>query len=195
MLKQLQYRGMAGFSLVELMIGIAILGILLALGVPSYTAWIQNTRIRNAAESIQGGIQLARAEAVRRNTPVQFDLRGSASAWTVCVAPAVAGSCPLQDDSDTIQSRGVKEGSSDDIKIVASDATPFVFNSYGRLISPVPTGADGLVRVGVDIDTSVLSAAESRNLSIIIGVGGAARLCDPTLSGSGTDPRRCPPSA
>jgi len=181
MLKQLQYRGMAGFSLVELMIGIAILGILLALGVPSYTAWIQNTRIRNAAESIQGGIQ--------------FDLRGSASAWTVCVAPAVAGSCPLQDDSDTIQSRGVKEGSSDDIKIVASDATPFVFNSYGRLISPVPTGADGLVRVGVDIDTSVLSAAESRNLSIIIGVGGAARLCDPTLSGSGTDPRRCPPSA
>lgn len=182
-----------GFSLIELMIGIVILGIVLVLGVPSYMAWIQNARIRNAAESIQNGLQVARAEAVRRNASVQFDLRGTASAWTVCMAPAAPGSCPDPDDATTIQSRSKKEGSSADITVAASDAGPFVFNNFGALISPVPAAADSLVRIAVDVNTSVLSAAESRDLSVVIGVGGNVRMCDSSLDPAGDDPRRCPP--
>lgn len=178
--------------MIELMIGIAIIAIAMSLGMPSYKAWIQNTRIRNAAESIQSGIQLARGEAVKRNLRVQFDLRGVNSAWTVCVSPAVPGTCPNPDDASTIQSRAVGEGSSTAATITASDALPFVFNSFGVMDSPAPSAANGLVTIGVDVSTAVLSAAESRDLRIVIGVGGSARLCDPALSTSGTDPRRCP---
>lgn len=192
MLSLFPNRSQRGFSLVELMIGIAIMAIAVSLGMPSYKAWIQNTRIRTAAESIQSGIQLARGEAVKRNLRVQFDLRGANSAWTVCISPAVPGACPNPDDATTIQSRAVGEGSSTDITIVASDALPFIFNSFGAMASPVPSAVNGLVTIGVDVNTSVLPAAESRDLRIVIGVGGSARLCDPALSTTGTDPRRCP---
>lgn len=68
----LTLRRQAGMTLVELMIGLAVFGILVMMALPDYTAWIQNTKIRNAAESVQNGLQLARAEAIRRNTDVTF---------------------------------------------------------------------------------------------------------------------------
>ena len=166
--------------------------VLMSLAFPSYKTWIQNTRIRNAAESIQNGMQMARAEAVKRNTSVQFDLRGTNSAWTVCVRPAVSGACPNPDDTSTIQSRTFSEGSSTDITLVATDAGPYVFNGFGALISPTPAAADGFVRLAVDIRTAVLAATYSRDLQVIIGIGGNVRLCDPSNSLSASDPRKCP---
>lgn len=67
----------SGFSLIELMIGITIVGILFIMGIPSFKSWIQNTQIRTATEAIQNGIEVARAEAVRRNTLVRFQLTSS----------------------------------------------------------------------------------------------------------------------
>lgn len=189
---KLPNRKSSGFSLVELMVVIALLGVLATLGVSSYQAWIQNSRIRTAAESIQGGIQIARAEAVSRNASVQFDFRGTNSAWTVCVSPLAPGACPNPDNATTIQSRTASEGSSADINVVASDAGPYIFNSFGTMTSPVPAAVTGLVSIGVDVSSSVLSAAESRDLRIVIGVGGSSRMCDPDTGISASDPRKCP---
>ena len=44
-----------------------VLGIMLALGLPSFVETIQNMQVRTAAESILDGLQIARSEAVRRN--------------------------------------------------------------------------------------------------------------------------------
>ena len=55
-----------GFNLVELTIGIAIVAILFALALPSYSQWSTNAKIRNWAESIQNGLQLTRVEALKR---------------------------------------------------------------------------------------------------------------------------------
>ena len=89
-----------GFTLIEMMIGLAILAITIMLGVPSYTAWIMNTQIRNAAESVLNGMQLARNEAVRRNASVQLAL-DTQSSWTISV-PSTA---------EQIQSRTYGAGS------------------------------------------------------------------------------------
>ena len=56
-----------GISLIEILIGLAILGIGMAWGVPSYSVWMQNLQIRNMAESIVSGLQVARSEAIARN--------------------------------------------------------------------------------------------------------------------------------
>lgn len=66
-----------GLSLIELVIGMAIISMLIAAGLPAFVNWMQNAQIRTAAEGLRDGLQLARAEAVRRNTPVRFQLTTS----------------------------------------------------------------------------------------------------------------------
>jgi type IV fimbrial biogenesis protein FimT len=184
-----------GFSLVELMIAVAVLAIIMSIAFPSFNAMIKNSQIRSAAESIQNGIQLARAEAVKRNAPVQFDLRGTNSAWTICTQPA-SGGCPSPDDATTIQSRDESEGSSSSITVVTTDAAPFIFNSLGAMTSPVPA-SNGLVAVTLGISTTALPAAQARNLRVLISAGGNIRMCDLGLarnpvSTPNLNPRACP---
>jgi type IV fimbrial biogenesis protein FimT len=177
-----------GFSLVELLVVVALLGILAALGIPSYQVWIQNTQIRTAAESIQNGLQLARAEAVKRNARVRFTL-GDNSAWSIGCTTVVADidgdgadDCPA-----VIQSRSASDGSSANVSVVVTPAANIVveFNSFGRLsAAPEPF-------TQIDLDSTALSSADSRNLRITLGVGGNARMCDPDSNLSSTDPRKC----
>lgn len=56
-----------GFTLMELMIAIAILGVLLALGWPSFTDALSNNRLAAASNSMIAGVNLARSEAMRSN--------------------------------------------------------------------------------------------------------------------------------
>lgn len=171
-----------GFSLIELLIAIAVLAITLALSMPSYRTWIQNTKIRNTAESFQNGLQLARNEAVRLNAPVQFALAGTG--WTVGCVTATA-SCPA-----SIQDRVTEDGGSSDITATASNGDTIVFNNLGRMTSPVPVSGTAWLRV--DISTAVLPASESRELCIAVSQGGATRLCDPSTAAP--DPRACSPA-
>lgn len=67
-----------GLSLIELMIGLAIVGILLVAALPNFTVFLHNQRIRNAAEGALQGLNLARAEAVRRNVRVALVFTGTA---------------------------------------------------------------------------------------------------------------------
>lgn len=68
------YSFQRGVTLIELVIGMAIVAMLVSAGLPSFMQWMQNAQVRAAAEGLQTGLQLARAEAVRRNTPVRFQL-------------------------------------------------------------------------------------------------------------------------
>ena len=61
-----------GFSLIELMVVIAIVSVLMSLGIPAFINYLHNVRLRVAAESFLSGIQSARAEAIRLNSNVQF---------------------------------------------------------------------------------------------------------------------------
>jgi type IV fimbrial biogenesis protein FimT len=66
-----------GFSLVELLVTLAIAGVMLALALPSFAAWLRNIKIRNQAESVLSGLQQARAEAIKSNRLVRFQLVSS----------------------------------------------------------------------------------------------------------------------
>lgn len=59
-----------GFSLVEMMVTISILGILSAIAIPSFSEIILSTKLRSYANSLVGNAFLARGEAIKHNTPV-----------------------------------------------------------------------------------------------------------------------------
>ncbi len=167
-----------GFSLVELIVVIAIITILAEIAAPSYLAWIQNTKIRTAAESIQNGLQKARSEALLRNTRVQFMLDDTQSSWHVeCVDSTKCPDLP----GGQVEARSSKDGSANDISIAAGGATTVIFNNFG-----VKSGGD---LVQVVVDSTVLNANDSRDLRIDIGGNGVVRMCDPNTGAS--DPRKC----
>jgi type IV fimbrial biogenesis protein FimT len=156
---------LAGFSLIELMVGIVIFSLTLSMGISSYQTWMQNTQIRNAAESIKNGLQRARAEAVQRNINVTFTL-GTNTDWTVSASGVPA-----------IDSRSSNEGSRDVTRTVTpAAATKITYSSMG-LLTP---NADASASI-TQIDFRSSNLASARNLRITINATGGSKMCDPNL--------------
>lgn len=65
-------RGRGGFTLVELMVVVAVAAIVLTLGVPSFYTLIQNNRATTQVNDLVMALSLARSEAVRRGVPVSL---------------------------------------------------------------------------------------------------------------------------
>jgi type IV fimbrial biogenesis protein FimT len=60
----------SGFTLLELIVTIAIVGILMALAVPSFNDAIRSSRLTTYANTLVTALNLARSEAVKRGVPV-----------------------------------------------------------------------------------------------------------------------------
>ena len=56
-----------GFTLIEVLIVIAIIGVLSAIAIPSISSWLPNYRLKSAARDLYGAAMKAKGEAVKRN--------------------------------------------------------------------------------------------------------------------------------
>jgi type IV fimbrial biogenesis protein FimT len=59
-----------GFTLIELMAGLAVAAVLLSVGLPAYRHWLGQYQLNNQAEFMAGAASQARSEAIRRNLRV-----------------------------------------------------------------------------------------------------------------------------
>jgi len=176
----------AGFTLIELMITIAIFAITLTFGVSSYRSWVLNSQIRNAAESISNGIMLSRAEAVKCNARVAFAL-GTGSSWTITHVDA----CGSLAAGSTVQTRTSSEGSKNvTVSVVPTSTSIITFGSLGTMVANADTSAAPTRFV---LGSTVTSAGVTlRPLWVQVGAGGESRLCDPSIAAkTPPDPRMC----
>lgn len=188
----------AGFTLIELAIGLAVLGVLIAVGLPNLRTWIQNTHIRTAAEGMQSGLQFARSEALRRNGSVGFylvnSLTGSCALSTtgtnyVVSTTSPAGSCNTapSDAGPILQVRSGTEGSANAV-IAASGGSSFTFNGLGRGV-----GAGNFTQIDISNPsggTCQAGGGTMRCLRVTVSAGGQIKMCDPAVTDN-TDPRAC----
>lgn len=195
-----------GMTLIELLITLTLAAILMALGAPAFTTWLDNTRIRTTAQAIMAGLQLAKSEATTRNRLVRFQLTTSVgadcalsvngSSWVVDLADpgvandSVAGRCNSP-PSDTVQpaivqTRSALDGSG--TTTVQADASSVIFNGLGRLV-PAPNAP---ININVN-NTGTGSCADQGGdltcLRIIISPGGQSRMCNPRYAAG--DPQAC----
>jgi type IV fimbrial biogenesis protein FimT len=207
-------RTQAGMSLIEMMIGLVILGLLIMIGLPNMAVWLNTSQIRTAGETMLAGLTLARVEAVRRNPVVRFQLVNnlpstcaistSGTSWVVSLDDPTglcdtAPSEPAAGDPPPriIQNRSGAEGTARAL-ITATPAGVVYFNGLGRITSP--GGALNMTRI--DISNPGGGACENpdgsggpmRCLRVNLSLGGEARMCDPAVDPVAfpADPRLCP---
>lgn len=178
MLKRLRS---AGFTLVEILITITVMGILIMLAMPSFGEWLQNQQLRAGADASLNGLQVARAEAIRRNLAVQIVFAADSTAWAVTEAAS----------GTAIQSRTQQEGSPNAVLAATpAGATTVTFTPLGA----TTTNLDGSPRITrLDISNTKGGACQPagpmRCLALIVQGGGSVKMCDPLVASP--DARAC----
>jgi type IV fimbrial biogenesis protein FimT len=197
-------------SLIELMIGLAILGVLLGLGIPAFTTMLQNLQIRSAAEAVVSGLQTARNEAVRRNTSIRFQLVNSMDAecdlvetgphWVVsrndptakCNQAEVTSFVEPNDTSQPqfLMKRFAQDGTAA-VNATAAGvaASSVIFNSVGRAAAGSIDTVDVANPAGGNCEHNA-TPGKMRCMRIRVGAGGQVRMCDPKVTVT-TDSRYC----
>jgi type IV fimbrial biogenesis protein FimT len=165
-----------GFTLVELMVTVSVVALLTAIAVPTLRSVVENGRIRSATQSLQNGLALARTEAVRLNTQVQFVL--SSSGWSI---QRLSDGVELQSASGRDGSAGVS------ITPTPADADRITFNTLGRPTIN-PDGSAQLSRLDIESENPS-GSSNYRPLAIQLVSGGVARLCEPNAAE--TEPKAC----
>jgi type IV fimbrial biogenesis protein FimT len=101
----------AGFTIIELMVGITIMAILLGLAVPAFQDSAVSSRLRASSTDLISSANLARSEAIKRRTPVNM-----------CVAP---------NNGNTCAAGNWHQGWIVFVPPTASNPTPTVIRKYG----------------------------------------------------------------
>lgn len=77
-----EYKPQRGFTAIELMVVVAILAILTALALPSFTDMVRRYRVKRAVEDIAATLQLAKVESIKRGGGVTLRKASSAGCST-----------------------------------------------------------------------------------------------------------------
>lgn len=75
--KRLRYT-LRGFTLLEALIVVVILGVLLTVAVPSISDWIIIQRVKAGASELASDIRFSRGEAIKRNVRIAMTFRSAA---------------------------------------------------------------------------------------------------------------------
>lgn len=94
----------SGFTIIELLVTVAILAVLLAAAVPAFTDFMDKSRVRGAADAVVSLIATARSEAVKASRDVTVAVGGTTAAWCVganmAAVPALTLPIPASAECD-----------------------------------------------------------------------------------------------
>lgn len=172
----------AGFSLVELMITLAVLAVLLVAAAPSFADFFERYRLRSAVDDTLAVFAQARQAAVEADRNVRLTVAGTTSAWCVgavqagepttagalvsvtpaaCDCSATPAACTVDGTQLTVDGTG-RPGVS-----VAAVGTDFTYDSKGGT----------LANLAATPQIDFLSSSSRYGLSVRVSALGQARAC------------------
>lgn len=187
-----------GFSFVEIIIAIAIMGVLLALALPMLSSYMDNNRVRNAAEVFVSSAMTAKAEAAQRNAQVEIVLVADPTVTglaTAGISSAKGWMVRTFDQAVHIDGMALAEGGG----VGAAPVTVAGVDQDGAALTGVVFTALGGTTLAKRADfnfthdtggTCVASGGQIRCLRISVTTTGRVKLCDPAVTAL-TDTRSC----
>ena len=162
-----------GFTLIEMMIVIAITAILLAIAVPSFNDFFEKNRVRRAAIELQGIVAKAKAETVIRDSDLFMSYTaGASNAW--CVGYADTANCDCSNTTSCV------------VDVGGTDVTQRILGTE----FPDITLAENFAGTGSTFDAvrgtstagTLTLSKDNFSLAVVISLNGRVRICAPAGS-------------
>ncbi|MBB5019801.1 type IV fimbrial biogenesis protein FimT [Chitinivorax tropicus] len=165
-----------GFTILELMITIAIVSIVTMIALPEASVWLANSKTRTIAEGYMNGLQIARNEAIKRNIPIQFEIQNTGG-WTVSVVST----------NEVVQKSVTGTSASIKFSVIAKDnKTKVIYNGLGALVD------SGNAIQELDFSPTSISTGKSTPVRVVISnPSGSVKMCLPSSALPTGDPRKC----
>lgn len=163
-----------GFTLIELMVVVALAAIILALAAPSFTGTLARKRMEGTAEVFGTDLQYARSEAVARNLEVRLATGAGGACYTVFVWRG-AGTCTCNPTvacitaavaTDPVELKTVDLTGSG---VAVTASTTFAFEPVRGMLNPA-----------ADRSVTVSSSAGPWQLTTAVSAVGRASTCSPS---------------
>lgn len=164
-----------GFTLVELMVTIAIAAILITIAVPSFRNLMVSNALTTAANDIVGAMNLARMEAIKLNTNAQF----CGNTATSNGSDTLGGACGtlsgavvrLQNDGTATTVRDAAMGIQGQVQLASAGITAVRFGGQGLgyLASTASTSTAPYSGTVAVLCSKMISANNIRTIRIATG--------------------------
>ena len=89
-----------GFTLIELMVAVAVVGVVVAIGMPSFGELLKNNRMVTQANTIIASLHQARSETINRGISVRIEPLVAGTDWSAGWQLRIDGSNPSDNDFD-----------------------------------------------------------------------------------------------
>jgi len=179
-----------GFTLIELIVTIAIAGILLGIAIPNFNSAISNSRLTTSANEFMTALNIAKSEAIKRGNQITIRRKGATSSqwdtgWDIFIDQNADNT--FSDDGDTSLCEVNTDGSpAEDCLLRTYDtlATGFTLRTGGSTlkdyIAYLPTG----MSKGSVGDTFRLcnGADTTKSRAIVLNTVGRAYVKSPAVS-------------
>ena len=153
----------AGFTMIEMMIVVAIIGILSALAFPSLSTLVPRTRTKAAARELRGYLQKAKLEAIKQNTDclTVFTPYSSTDAGSYVGCISSDGDCTDMDDEIIFR---LNFNDYNNVRLKETDfaGDKFVFNARGLPVSAGKASIENTAETGYSFEVIVAPSGRVR---------------------------------
>ena len=200
-----------GFTIIEAAVALAVMAVLLAVGIPSMSTWMQARKAAAASAFYKEGFQLARAQAVTHNSASRLVLSENATSgqldWQVDICFPTP-SVPCNDGSGAWSTTAAAASGDPDQAhgfrsvVRSADALPAT-SAMMLTLTPDDASAVYFTPLGwvdgsmsprlsrIELQPALGRQGAFKKMAVVLTLAGTASICDPAVAVQ--DSRGCPP--
>ena len=184
------HSGVQGFTLVELLIAVAVIAIILVVAAPSFRDMVQMQRLRSITAQLVTDLQFARNEAVSRGILLRLSFQSNASmtCYSLYTSRVIDNRCDCllgpeaACQNGNVEVRTVQVPRNLGVQVVIPNTefdTAFAFDNVTGGLFVIPTDDVALPFDGIKIESFI---DNSRKLVVKLNRAGRPSICKPAGS-------------